>query len=292
MPTKIEAHMYKWLNSLLDNKNFQMKEAASCIDFETLCIMKPKKFVELRKPVAKPVLIKSNHKKLDDEVLKYIQRNHAASDLELNQKQIERRLSLPVIVNTKENVIVTFTKFVSQQSKNTINSKHCYAVSDLALNVKRIDKRLSLPLILACTENQAPLYSCTCIDDLSTCEPTTLFKITGKDLSNCKNLQISINAKIAKLSKECLDDKETDIFKEDIINDLNILHIRPHKETNKKDVELQSLVPVNVEDKEKGPLDLDFNDNKKLQGDNEKKVKEGRFRKAFKRIRNLLKKYF
>ena len=285
--------MYKWLNSLLDNKNFQMKESASCIDFETLCTMKPKKFVELRKPVAKPVLIKNNHKKLDKEVLKYIQRNHAASDLALNRKQMGRRLSLPMIVNTKENATVTFTKFVGRQQINAITSKHDCAVSDLALNEKGIDKRLSLPLILACNENQVPLYSCTCIDDLSTCEPATLFKITGKDSNNCKNLQISINEKRAKFSKECLDDKEPDNFlKEDIINDLNFLQEKSHTATNQNGIELQSLVPVNVEDKEKGPLDLNFNDNKERKGDNEKKVKEGRFRKSFKRLRNIFKKYF
>ena len=284
--------MYKWLNSLLENKNFQMKESASCIDFETLCTMKPKQFVELQNSVVKPVLIKSNHKKLDREVLKYIQRNHAASDLALNQKQIGRRLSLPMIVNTKENITVRFAKFVGQRQINAINSKHCYAVSDLALNEKRFDKRLSLPIILACTENQAPLYSCTCISNLSTCEPTTLFKFTGKDSNGCNKMQIYIYEKIVKRSKECLYDKEIDIFKDDSINDLNFLHGRSHRAANQKGVELQSLVPVNVEDTEKGPLELDFNDNKELKSDNEKKVKEGRFRKVFKRVRNLFKKYF
>ena len=139
--------MFKWLDSLLENKNYQMKESASCIDFETLCTMKPKKYVKLQKPVAKPVLIKNNREKLDEEVLKYIQRNHAASDLVLNHKKIGQSLSLSLTLSTEENVTVTFTKCVSQKEVNVINPKHCYAVSDLALNQKIIDKRLSLPAI-------------------------------------------------------------------------------------------------------------------------------------------------
>ena len=139
--------MFKWLDSLLENKNYQMKESASCIDFETLCTMKPKKFVKLQKPVVKPVLIKNNREKLDEEVLKYIQRNHAASDLVLNHKKIGQSLSLSLTLSTEENVTVTFTKCVSQKEVNVINPKHCYAVSDLALNQKIIDKRLSLPAI-------------------------------------------------------------------------------------------------------------------------------------------------
>ena len=213
--------MFKWLDSLLENKNYQMKESASCIDFETLCAMKPKKFVKLRKPVAKRV---NNFEKLDEEVLKYIQRNHAASDLVLNHKQIGKRMSLPLTLSTEENVTVTFTKGVSQKEVNVINPKHCYAVSDLALNQKIIDKRLSLPVILARTENEAPLYSCTCINYLFTCEPTTPFKIV-------------------KCAKECLDGKGSDIFQEDIINDLNFVHTK-FQITNQKDVELQTLVPV------------------------------------------------
>ena len=216
--------MFKWLDSLLENKNYQMKESASCIDFETLCTMKPKKFAKLQKPVAKPVLIKNNREKLDEEVLKYIQRNHAASDLVLNHKKIWQRLSLSLTLSTEENVTVTFTKGVSQKEVNVINPKHCYAVSDLALNQKIIDKRLSLPVILARTENEAPLYSCTCINYLFTCEPTTPFKIV-------------------KCAKECLDGKGSDIFQEDIISDLNFVHTK-FQITNQKDVELQTLVPV------------------------------------------------
>ena len=284
--------MYKWLNSLLENKNYQMKESASCIDFETLCTMKPKKIVKLRKPVAKPVLIKYNREKLDEEVLKYIQRNHAASDLVLNHKQIEKRLSVPLTLNTKENVAITITERVSQQKINAINPKHCYAVSDLALNEKIIDKRLSLPVILARTENEAPLYSCTCINDLSTCEPTTLFKITGKNSNSCINLPTSIKEKIVKCTNECLDDKGSDIFQEDIINDLNFFHTKLHTPSNQKGAEIHPLVPVFVDNKEKEPLDLEFIDNKELKGDNEKKIKVGRFRRALKRVRNMFRKYF
>ena len=267
--------MFKWLDSLLENKNYQMKESASCIDFETLCTVKPKKFVKLQKPVAKPVLIKNNHEKLDEEVLKYIQRNHAASDLVLNHKQIENRLSLPLTLSTEENVTVTFTKGVSQQKVNVINPKHYYAVSKLALNEKIINKRLPLPVILTHTENEAPLYSCACINNLSTCEPTTLFKIT----------------KIDKSTKECLDDKESNVFQEDIINDPDFLHTKSQT-TNQKVAELQPLVPLFVDKKEKEPLNLELIDHKELKGDNEKKIKVGCFRKALKRVRNMFRKYF
>ena len=263
--------MFKWLNSLLENKNYQMKESASCIDFETLCAMKPKKFVKLRKPVAKRV---NNFEKLDEEVLKYIQRNHAASDLVLNHKQIGKRMSLPLTLRTEENVTVTFTKGVSQQEVNVINPRNCYAVSDLALNEKIIDKRLSLPVILARIENEAPLYPCACINDLSSCEPAMLFKIT----------------KIVKCTKECLDYKGSKIFQEDV-NNLNFLHTKSPK-TNQEDAELEPLVSVFDDNKEKEPLNLEIIDNKELKSDNEKKIKVGRFRKALKRVRNMFRKYF
>ena len=284
--------MYKWLNSLLEKKNYQMKESASCIDFETLCTMTPKKFVKLRKPVAKPVLIKNNREKLDEEVLKYIQRNHAASDLVLNHKQIEKRLSLPLILSTEKNVTVTFTKSVSEQKINAINPKHYYAVSDLALNEKIIDKRLSLPVILTHTENEAPLYSCICIKDLSTCESTTSFKITEKNSNSCINLPLSIKEKMVKCTKKCFVDKGSDIFQEDVISDLNFLHIKSQTPTNQNGVALQPLVPIFVDNKEKEPLNLEFTDNKEFTGDNEKKIKVGRFRKALKRVRNMFKKFF
>ena len=67
--------MYKLLNSLLEKKNLQTEESASCIDFEALCTIKPKKFIKLHKPVAKPVLKKSNREKLDKEVVNYIKRS-------------------------------------------------------------------------------------------------------------------------------------------------------------------------------------------------------------------------
>ena len=134
--------MYKLLNSLLENKNFQMKESASSIDFETLCTMKPKKIVELRKPAAKPVLIKGNREKPDEEVINYIQRNHTVSDLALNQKQIDKRSSVPITVIAKKNVTVTYNNPVNQHQINAINPKHRYAVSDLGLAEKKIDKRL------------------------------------------------------------------------------------------------------------------------------------------------------
>ena len=283
--------MYKWLDSLLENKNYQMKESASCINFGTLCTMKPRKFVNLRKPVAKSVLIKSDREKLDEEVLKYIQTNHAASDLVLNYEKIGKKLSLPLTLSTEENVTVTFTKGVSQKEVNVINPKHCYAVSSLALNEKIIDIRLSVPVILARTKNEAPLYSCTCINDLSTCGPTTLFKITERSLNSCINLPISVKGKKVKCTKECLEDKRSNISQENIINDLSFLHTTSHTDTNKKGAELQPL-PVFVDNKEREPLNLEFIVNKELKGDNKKKMKVGRFRKALKRVRDMIRKYF
>ena len=57
-------------------------------------------------------------------------------------------------------------------------------------------------------------------------------------------------------------------------------------------MELQTLLPVFVDSKEKEPLSLEFIENKELKGDNEKKIKVGRFRKALKRVRNMFRKYF
>ena len=50
-------------------------------------------------------------------------------------------------------------------------------------------------------------------------------------------------------------------------------------------------MPVFVDKKEKEPLNLELIDNKDLKGDNEKKIKVGRFRKALKRVRNMFRKY-
>lgn len=98
-----------------------------------------------------------------------------------------------------------------------------------------------------------------------------------------------INENIVKCSREHLDDKEIDISLDDVINDLNFPHKNLHIATNNKCVELQSLVPVVVEGKEEGPFNDNkvFNDNNELKGDNNKTVKKGRFRKAFKRVRNM-----
>ena len=93
----------------------------------------------------------------------------------------------------------------------------------------------------------------------------------------------SINEKILKRSQESLDNKGSYIFHEDFINDLNFLYANLCAAINQKGAELQSLVPVADRDKEKGPLSLDFNNSEELQGDNERKIESGRFRKAFKR---------
>ena len=121
-----------------------------------------------------------------------------------------------------------------------------------------------------------------------------LFKIIGKHSNNCEASQLPINENIVKCSREHLDDKEIDISLDDVINDLNFPHTNLHLATNKKCVELQSLVPVVVEGKEEGPFNDNkvFNDNNELKGDNKKPVKKDRFRKAFKRVRNMFKKYF
>ena len=64
--------MYKWINSLLVEKNFQMKETVSCIDLKELCTMKPKKLVSTLKPVVTPNMMKDKNEKIDAEVLLYI----------------------------------------------------------------------------------------------------------------------------------------------------------------------------------------------------------------------------
>ena len=51
-------------------------------------------------------------------------------------------------------------------------------------------------------------------------------------------------------------------------------------------------MPVFVDKKEKEPLNLELIDHKELKGDNEKKIKVGRSRKALKRVRNMFRKYF
>lgn len=95
-----------------------------------------------------------------------------------------------------------------------------------------------------------------------------LFKIIGKHSNNCEASQLPINENIVKCSRVHLDDKEIDISLDDVINDLNFPHTNLHIATNKKCVELQSLVPVVVEGKEEGP----FNDNKVFNDNNDSKV--------------------
>ena len=85
--------------------------------------------------------------------------------------------------------------------------------------------------------------------------------------------------------------RKSNVFQEDIINDPDFLHTKSQT-TNQKVTELQPLVPVFVDKKEKEPLNLELIDNKDLKGDNEKKIKVGRFRKALKRVRNMFRKYF
>ena len=96
--------------------------------------------------------------------------------------------------------------------------------------------------------------------------------------------------KIVKCTKECLDYKGSKIFQEDV-NNLNFLHTKSPK-TNQEDAELEPLVSVFDDNKEKEPLNLEIIDNKELKSDNEKKIKVGRFRKALKRVRNMFRKYF
>ena len=105
------------------------------------------------------------------------------------------------------------------------------------------------------------------------------------------NLPTSIKGKKVKCTKECLEDKGSNIFQENIINDLSFLHTTSHRDTNKKGAELQPL-PVFVDNKEREPLNLEFIVNKELKGDNKKKMKVGRFRKALKRVRDMIRKYF
>ena len=104
-------------------------------------------------------------------------------------------------------------------------------------------------------------------------------------------MPISTKEKKIKCTKECLDDKGSDIFQENIIHDLSFLHTTSHTDTTKKGAELQPL-PVFVDNKKREPLNVEFIVNKELKGDNKKKMKVGHFRKALKRVRNMFRKYF
>ena len=91
--------------ALLTQKNFDLSESLSCSDFSELYSMKPKRFVGLIKPKQIRVIEKipaCNYHQLDDEVLLYLNRNHAASDLQLNEKKIEKLQSLPCNLNNVE----------------------------------------------------------------------------------------------------------------------------------------------------------------------------------------------
>ena len=143
--------------------------------------MKPKIFVPIRKSAVAPDLVKIKHEKIDKEVLLYIQQNHAASDLTLNQKHFHNRLSLPLNLSTERNLAWESSKFVSRQRLSVVNRNHHYAASDLMLYQTTIDKRLSLPVNLDKSVTQAPLCSYACINDLSICEPTKLIKTERSD---------------------------------------------------------------------------------------------------------------
>lgn len=56
--------------------------------------MKPKRFVPLIKPKQVGVNPACNYQ-LDVEVILYLRRNHAASDMQLNKKKLEKLHSLP-----------------------------------------------------------------------------------------------------------------------------------------------------------------------------------------------------
>ena len=168
--------MYKLIINLLEEKNLKMKESTSCIDFDELWTMKPKTSAPIRKLAETTDLLKSKHEKLDEEVPLYIQRNHAASDLTLNEKHLDNRLSLLLNLITERDLACESSKFISRPQLSTINPDYHQAASDLMLCQKAIDKRLSLPVNLDKSVNQAPLRSYACVNDLSICEPTKLIK--------------------------------------------------------------------------------------------------------------------
>ena len=164
----------------------------------------------IRKPAVAPDLVKSKHEKIDEEVLLYIQRNHAASDLTLNQKHFGKRFSLPLNLSTEENLACKSLKFVSQSHLSAVNRNHHYATSDLMLCQTAIDKRLSLPVNLDKSVNPPPLCSYPCINDLSICEPTKLIKT---ERSNYIDSQVS---------EEFIVDKATEDIQEEVATCLSL----------------------------------------------------------------------
>lgn len=99
-----------------------MKKTTSFIDFEDLCTMKLKKLVPILKPVVTPNMMKDKIEKIDAEVLLYIKKNYAASDLALNQKYFGKKLSQRM--QDEENAGLKLINFVSQLQLNSINRNH------------------------------------------------------------------------------------------------------------------------------------------------------------------------
>ena len=90
--------------ALLTRKNFDLRESSSYIDFSELYSMKPKRLVRLIKPKQVRVIEKNPacNYQLDAEILAYLKRNHAASDMQLKKKKLEKLQSLPCNINSVE----------------------------------------------------------------------------------------------------------------------------------------------------------------------------------------------
>ena len=87
--------------ALLTQKNFDLRESSSYIDFSELYSVKPKRCVRLIKPKQVGVNPACNYQ-LDVEVMVYLRRNHAASDMQLSKKKLEKLHSLPCKLNSVE----------------------------------------------------------------------------------------------------------------------------------------------------------------------------------------------
>lgn len=149
--------------ALLTQKNFDLSESLSCIDFSELYSMKPKRFVRFIKPKQIRVIEKipaCNYHQLDAEVLVYLNRNHAASDLQLNEKKIEKLQSFLCNLNNVEPQVhgKLDDNVKDQQSNGSItHTKMQHSASDMIVS-KVSNIRDPLPLFFEEEETKKSKY--------------------------------------------------------------------------------------------------------------------------------------
>ena len=91
--------MFLQLRKLFDKKNLMITQTASCLDINELSKMKPLKGIEYRGHIMKHIAnISRQQNKLGEEVIRYIQMNHAKSenDLRVIYPVSQQYASLPV----------------------------------------------------------------------------------------------------------------------------------------------------------------------------------------------------